>query len=468
MPSSTPVTSMPVTSSTLTESTLIGVTHHSPLVQQATELEGRLELAAGGALNLTLVQAAVRDAQILIAQLKDEVRKMGAEIANLLLSQDNPSHKAAINQLTREICQLASSFQFLYSPFVTKATFKDGMTNPLFLHDDPIRYVTDKNVELGIIAELFHWVSAKFHECMGAGSAFANVFGSAISSSRLLAFHQAISTSSLAILELLGCTKPGDSPKSCSLPPILYKDFNDGVAMGLFLNSILITIARVIIYGPRMGQSSTARLKSTSPFVRPGQVMSITPGAIAYTTILLWHLLSGDTEFTLTRVGSTSNINYVADFEMYKKLIIQARDGTRQPLDKAANSDDGTEDKIADALYRMELEGSDSSESGGSDSELDEEEGHQGSRLAMPMERASSSGPSRASSTLPLPVNPTSALDLGPGSPSFSSDLTEFDDNLPAPAPAKKKKTSRGKKTSEPAPAIDRTLQSEGKGKQRV
>ncbi|KAF8887438.1 hypothetical protein CPB84DRAFT_1849848 [Gymnopilus junonius] len=226
--------------------------------------------------------------------------------------------QAAMDALSRDLKQLATGFQFLWDPFCTDDGFSDfyeeRFSTPTFHPEDPSRYIDEMKQQLGLIAELLHFIPARYHGQLQSSKVLltcirrlrkavdalfpdlpGDVFGSTPSAR---AAHQNCHHLWNGYLGLEAATAQLNSLR----PPVLHRDLDKGDLNGLFLNDTLMVIARIIIYGPARFQMRTSHLSQTAIY-----------------------LLSGDGDFSRSGIGNYSNINYKEYFANYKQMIIAAR-----------------------------------------------------------------------------------------------------------------------------------------------
>ncbi|KAH6871583.1 hypothetical protein BKA70DRAFT_1451038 [Coprinopsis sp. MPI-PUGE-AT-0042] len=106
--------------------------------------------------------------------------------------------------------------------------------------------------------------------------------------------------------------------------PILYLDPESPLTEELFRNPALIIIALIMLCGPSaaMGDPSACKFDRRNPLQR-GKDRATTPGLIAFCAILARFLLSPDSNFPNFTTGATSKIDYLGDFNAYKKFLIK-------------------------------------------------------------------------------------------------------------------------------------------------
>ncbi|KAH6885698.1 hypothetical protein BKA70DRAFT_1410469 [Coprinopsis sp. MPI-PUGE-AT-0042] len=114
--------------------------------------------------------------------------------------------------------------------------------------------------------------------------------------------------------------------------PILYLHPESPLTEDLFRNPALIIIALIMLYGPSAatGDASVCKFDCRNP-LRHGKDRGTTPGLIAFCAILLIQeehtsqarfLLSPDNNFPNYTTGARSKIDYLGDFNAYKKFLI--------------------------------------------------------------------------------------------------------------------------------------------------
>lgn len=121
---------------------------------------------------------ALRDAQNLVVQLKQENRRLSLRVAELELTKGKSTTGSTGDSNVAKnsvVTSAGTSFQFLYSPFPTTDLFSAEHPKPLFGPFDIIRYSNLDNKELGPVAEIFTHIDSKYHELMIDGDEFATL-----------------------------------------------------------------------------------------------------------------------------------------------------------------------------------------------------------------------------------------------------------------------------------------------------
>ncbi|KAJ3498435.1 hypothetical protein NLJ89_g10219 [Agrocybe chaxingu] len=317
------------------------------------DVEEQLRWAINSELNPVETLAALRIAQTTIIQLRLEGRNKDLRIAELELAQ-NPARKSGDENAARtQMRHLAYTFSFLFTPFIEKADFPSSPHDrPSFAHDHPSRYDEHVSDEAGLAAELFFWYPRELWNQLCGGDLFGSLLhkdAGSFRSTMVLHLHTVCTQLFDGLVEPsyfttkkedadtdADATTPTDTtcPPVRQLlaldedearqryPPILFKNANAEAPEGLFMNDVLILIARIVIYGPKGAFNCTASIQSNSAFAMKGKSFQPTPGMIAWCAIMARFLLSGDAEFTSLGVGSTSSFNYLEDFVDYKHMTI--------------------------------------------------------------------------------------------------------------------------------------------------
>ncbi|KIM38670.1 hypothetical protein M413DRAFT_29914 [Hebeloma cylindrosporum] len=404
---------------------------HIPSEEDATltsGLEELLERAGTGDISTRDLQKALAEAHQTIVKQRRELLHLKTENADLALKQKRGERDTHADQVDKDVKKLARYFQLFYSPYIDLSVFHSTMKKPNFEHDHQDRYANEATAtELGLTAKVYHCVSPKFYTFMAQSTHFKKMFGEALSDSRSLCLDR-LRTASPKIFEALNIpasyfekpSKKGNSNEpvpvrmiidaarrlltdkkgafnhTAHFPAILYKNGDFSKVSYLFLNSVLFEVSRITLYGPKSGKIvGGGSLQANSPYAREDRGVRVTPGLIAWAAIMSRFLLSNDTEFTSTGVEANSGHLYRADFDRYKKIIIDSHEenpawyaklmkiwtyelfsAKKHALNEGQQNGDSGEDfdvgnEVDDIMQQMRGENLTSSES---ESELDEHE----------------------------------------------------------------------------------------------
>ncbi|KAJ8094356.1 hypothetical protein PM082_010790 [Marasmius tenuissimus] len=167
---------------------------------------------------------------------------------------------------------------------------------------------------------------------------------------------------------LLGFSNAGYA----KLPPLLFRGFIPEDPNGLFRNEAMMKFGKVLLFGPQSIKADASKTKQT--IGQLWKVKSVTPGFIAFIAIFVRFLFSEDKDF----VQSGQQINYVRDFEYYKKSLIVSADnahiqktfamwnnylfGTPTPKATTANAEASDNPEIDEMLKVIGNMGSDNEE----------------------------------------------------------------------------------------------------------
>ncbi|KAF8956123.1 hypothetical protein BDZ97DRAFT_1758592 [Flammula alnicola] len=302
------------------------------------------------------------DSQSKISNLESEVEALKAQLADAQLkSTGKGTRKKGVisadqdpaSPVTEEIRKLGRHFQIFFTPYVVDSS---AFVRPCpdFSSDDPARYANPANQALGITAELYESIPAKFHKVMRLTNFLKNfreAMGSSRSSSLGMLRQQAANIFGLSpeyfaesdkapppqrdtipeIQSLLGSGVNGTGPASKVLtyppfPPILCLGGDTEKIENRFLNEHLFMIARAAIFGKSAAKKiSRAVARSSSTYLRPDVPAQTTFGFIAWVAIMARYILSKDEQFDNGGIGPQTQITYSVDFDYYKHYLTQAQ-----------------------------------------------------------------------------------------------------------------------------------------------
>ncbi|KAF8953786.1 hypothetical protein BDZ97DRAFT_1767156 [Flammula alnicola] len=299
------------------------------------------------------IQQVYLEGQQKISALQSEISDLKAQLADTQLKfvgkgsrKRGPAvqgdHDSA-STVIEEIRKLGRHFRLFYTPFqVDPSAFTAA--RPAFDANDPIRYADTQNQALSVTAELYEAIPIKFHSIMSLNSIhvevgnfsknFRDAMGSSRSSSLMLLRREAASifgvpakyfTESdtapgppardtiLEIQSLLGSiVNPNGLADYPRFPPILCFDGDTTKVNKRFLNESLLMVARADIFGKTAAQNKARAVAHSTT--------TTTFGLIAWSH----YILSKDERFENGGIGPQMQINYLGDFEYYKRWLIEA------------------------------------------------------------------------------------------------------------------------------------------------
>ncbi|KAG9219807.1 hypothetical protein CCMSSC00406_0009504 [Pleurotus cornucopiae] len=296
--------------------------------------------------SITSLTLALRESQLendrlaeTIRELKDKVAELQAEKAARKRGRKGRSSKNAapagsddegqVDDPETKITSLAKRFCILHRPWVPEASFGQQPPKP---SSDPSYFGSREQWTLGSSAEIYEVVPSELHHLLSTAR-ISSVFRSAVGAQRVAmahslktcaprifakidipesAFTSATTRAESGQLQALlkwNVNKPGFP----TLAPILYEPHSGRDRP--FQNPVLPLILRVILFGP---SSLTSRPAANSSG-RKWEVSQVTIGGICLSAVMARFLISEDTE--LSRVGSTTNIDYEEAFHAYHSHI---------------------------------------------------------------------------------------------------------------------------------------------------
>ncbi|KIJ92784.1 hypothetical protein K443DRAFT_13351 [Laccaria amethystina LaAM-08-1] len=221
---------------------------------------------------------------------------------------------------------------------------------PDFAWDCEDRYLDSTTRLAGQTAELYMCVPSQYHDYMVKHENFRGIFRASVSSGRsntllrtrgiagaIFGLNQSLfdynpkcdekrMEANPKLATLLSFNPHGKTPMARypSNAPALYTNGNIHDEEGMFKSDCLISMARLIAYGPRSYTSERAAFNKNSPF--HGCVNGATFGFISNTVVVVHFLLGGDPELNKHGVGKLTGINYASEAEAYKRLLIKNQD----------------------------------------------------------------------------------------------------------------------------------------------
>ncbi|KAF8869282.1 hypothetical protein CPB84DRAFT_1856570 [Gymnopilus junonius] len=191
--------------------------------------------------------------------------------------------------------------------------YEERFSTPTFHPEDPSRYIDEMKQQLGLIAELLHFIPACYHGQLQSSKVFAHMFCKQIQGDVFGSTPSA--RAARQNCHLFGMGILGWRLQLHSSTPFVLQ----------FCIGILTKIARIIIYGPARFRDENVTPQSNSVFSSKDLPIRVTSGMVAWCAIIAIYLLSGDGDFSRSGIGNYSNINYKEYFANYKQMIIAAR-----------------------------------------------------------------------------------------------------------------------------------------------
>ncbi|EDR03878.1 uncharacterized protein LACBIDRAFT_331126 [Laccaria bicolor S238N-H82] len=277
------------------------------------------ELHAG--LDTAALLKALHDAHSQLNAVKAENQQLKQELAASRCQNNGskaPSQELAAHD--EEIGKLGKVFAHFYSFWIQQSTPSPfDISRPDFTWDSEDRYLDSTTRLAGQTAELYMCIPPQYHDYMVKHENFRS-----ICDKKRMEANPELAT-------LLGFNPRGKTPTAHypSNAPVLYTNGNIYDEEGMFRSDYLISMARLIAYGPRSYTSERAAFNKNSPF--HGRVDGVTFGFISNTEVVIRFLLGGDPELNKHGIGKLTGINYASEAEAYKKLLIENQDLQNEP-----------------------------------------------------------------------------------------------------------------------------------------
>ncbi|PPQ74822.1 hypothetical protein CVT26_005456 [Gymnopilus dilepis] len=309
--------------------------------------------------DIKFVYEAYCRSQIKVAELENEVMVLKRQLADAKIDK-RPSGDAESDvnaegsvPTAEEISKrgrnhLVFSHMFQLDPSIFTSP------RPSFNSTSLARYTSPENQVAGLTAELYERMPPALHEHMAAVppagkpcSMFVKLFRDAQSSSRSTILLNLRNEASLIFdLPAAYFSKSSSGPSRDTIPelqfllgidtsatgaaayprfpPVLYLNGNTLLIEGRFLNEYLFMIARTILFGKTAAKNKARAIaRSSSSYLYVDQAVATTFGLIAAVAIFARYILSKDERFENDGIGPQTQINYAAEYEYYKRWLIE-------------------------------------------------------------------------------------------------------------------------------------------------